>query len=252
MKDIGIAIIDVFEQDNLDVCYDSLKDSANDVLIVSNTSNKMPKNCNFERYSGQIPFATLRNYALHHFRIKGLKHFFLINSNVRITDSKVFENAIEVANAFGVWCLFGPTSKNTVIEDDEKNLNLILSQEINSDFIYIHDGIISNVGFFEERYLNTKSLDVLDYVVRMRSKDLYTPNGYVATIQEGLDTTRGKITKPNYKEIEKDPDKSVEFSYAYFLTMHKYIPTQNDPKPVENEKLMETLESLQKNHSNKL
>lgn len=252
MKDIGIAIIDVYEQDNLNVCYESLKDKVENILIVSNTNNKIPENCDFERYSGQIPFATLRNYAINHFRTKGIKHFFLLNSNTKIIDSEIFQKSIDVANTFGIWCLFGPTNKKTVIEDDEKNLTLNISEEINSDFIYIHSGIISNVGFFEERYFNTKSLDVLDYIIRMREKKVYTPSGYVATIQEGVETTRGKITKPNYKEIEREPDKTVEYSYAYFLTVHKYIPTKNDPKPVGNEKLMEVLEHLQKNYSKKL
>jgi hypothetical protein len=38
-------------------------------------------------------------------------------------------------------------------------------------------------------------------------------------------------------------------TYAYFLTKHKYIPSQNDPKPVTQENLMGCLEELQKNYA---
>jgi hypothetical protein len=251
MNDVGIAIIDVYEQENLNLCFDSLKDKTENIILVSNTKNKLP-NIETKRYESPIQFATLRNCAVLNFRNKGLKHFFLINSNIVIKDFSVFENTIKTANNFGIWTFFGPAENKVTIEDDEKQLNLSLSQDINSDFIYIFNGIISKVGFFDERYFNTKSLDVLDYILRMRDKKVFTPTGFIPTIQENIETTTGKIQKLNHKELDKDVDQSVNLSYAYFLTKYQYIPTQNDPKPVSKDELMQNLEELQKNYSNKL
>lgn len=251
MKEIGIAIIDVYEQKNLDACYDSIPEGTENVIIVSNTKNKLPE-CVTKKYTTLTPFATLRNWAINHFRIKGIKHIFLINSNQVIKDPKLFENTINMANTFGIWFFCGPFDSKTTIEDDEKNITLNLSENINSDFIYIFSNIVSKVGFFEERYFNTKSLDVLDYILRMRKNNLYPPTGFIATIQEGIESMMGSITKPDYEELNNDPDRSVNMSYAYFLATHKYIPTQNDPKPASNEELMKSLEDLQKNYSNKL
>lgn len=251
MNDIGIAIIDVYEQENLNLCFESLKDKTQNLIIVSNTKNKLP-DVESKRYSFPVQFATLRNWAIHNFRIKGLKHFFLINSNTIIKDVSIFENTIKKANNFGIWSFFGPAENKVTIEDDEKHLNLNLSEEINSDFIYIFNNVVSKVGFFDERFFNTKSLDVLDYVIRLRDKKLLTPTGFVPSIQDNLESVTGKIQKVNHKELDKDADQSVNLSYAYFLTKHQYIPLQNDPKPVSKDDLMKVLEDLQKNYSNKL
>lgn len=251
MKDVGIAIIDVYGQDDLNACYDSIPEGTENVIVVSNTRNKLP-DCVKKTYSSFVPFATLRNWAINYFRINELKHFFLINSNQIITDPNIFDKTIKTANAFGVWSFLGPADIKTTIEDDEVNLSLVLSEQINSDFIYLFSGIVSNVGFFDDRYFNTKSLDVLDYIIRMRDKKVFPPTGFIPIILEGLKQTNGKIQKPDYKELGKNEDQSVTMSYAYFLTMHKYIPTQNDPQPASNEELMKSLEDLQKTYSKKL
>ena len=248
MKNVGIAIIDVYEQDNLNSCYDSIPEGTENVIVVSNTRNKLP-DCQRHQYTGSVPFATLRNHALHHFRINGLTDYFLINSNQVVTDSQIFEKTIHISNVFGVKFFCGPTESKTVIEDDENNVNLNLSEKINSDFIYLSDDVVSKIGFFDDRFFNTKSLDVLDYIMRLRKEKLYTPTGFVTYIPEGLNTTMGSIQKPLYKELDNDPDQSINMSYGYFFTQYNYIPTQNDPPSASNDELMSTLEYLQKNYS---
>lgn len=248
MSEIGIAIIDVYSQEDLDLCYNSNIDFYKEnTIIVSNTKNKLP-DCECKRYTQEVPFATLRNWAIHNFRIKGLKHFFLINSNQIIKDPEIFQKTIKMAEVFGIWAFTGPEISNLEIEDDEHNVTLTLSDKINSDFIYLFNGIVSNVGFFDERYFNTKDLDVLDYIIRMREKKVFPLTGYNATVSTGIDKTRSKITKLNYREII-DADQSVNMSYAYFMTKYQYIPTQNDLKPASKEELMTSLEELQKNYA---
>lgn len=249
-KNIGIAIIDVYGQLNLDRCYESIPKEFENLIVVSDTKNELPPS-KTKRYGQGVPFATLKNWAINYFRIKGLKHYFLINSNIVIKDPTVFEKTINIANTFGTWAFLGPAKKSLSIEDDKANLSLNFSDEINSDFIYLFDGVVSNVGFFDERYFNTKTLDTLDYVIRMRNKNIYPPVGYNPIINDGLEITKGNIEKKNYREMS-NADHSVNMSYGYFLTQHKYIPTQNDPNPVSNDELMETLETLQKNYANKL
>jgi len=248
MKDeIGIAIIDVYDQDNLNACYDSIPEGTENVIVISDTKNKLP-DCERIKFGTGVPFATLRNAAINNFRIKGLKHFFLINSNQIIKDPNIFEKTIKMAEVFGIWFFIGPNSSNLVIEDDKHNISLTLSEQINSDFVYLFNGIVSNVGFFDERYFNTKDLDVLDYILRMREKKVFPPTGYNAIVYNGLETTRSEIKKPNYRELE-NPDQGVNMSYAYFLTRHSYIPSQNDPKSVSKEDLMTELETLQNNYA---
>jgi hypothetical protein len=245
-EEIGIAILDVYTESDLQNCYNCVSTFEN-VLVISNTKNKVPTS-NFRRYDGCIPFATMRNYALSNFRILGLKHLFLINSNQIIKNKNVFQDIIKTAEVFGTWCMTGPAEKTISIEDDKKNLSLDISNKLNSEFLYIYTGIVSNIGYFDERFFNTKELDVIDYVTRMREKKVYPPINYNPTYNADIESSNSVLQKNGHKEMD-NADQSVNMSYAYFLHKHQYIPTQNDPKPVTNEQLMSSLEEIQKNYS---
>ena len=100
MNKTGIAIIDVYGQDNLNSCYESIPDDTENVIVISNTRNELP-DCEKHQFSGSVPFATLRNHALHNFRIKGLTDYFLINSNQTITDLNIFKNVNVILKIVG-------------------------------------------------------------------------------------------------------------------------------------------------------
>jgi hypothetical protein len=248
--DIGIGIIDVYTQDDLTACISNLPVTTNTILV-SDTKNKLPDHFNIKRYGNGVPFATLRNWIISQFRLQGnINHIFIVNSNQITKDTTIFDKIIKTAETFGTRLIFGPEVSILSIEDDEKNIELHLSEKINSDFIYISNNVVSEIGYFDERFFNTKNLDVLDYVERLREKKIHTPTGFNPMIVGDIQTTKSKIQKPNYKEMV-DRDKTVDMSYAYFLHKYRYIPTQNDPKPVSNDDLMKALEELQTNYGSK-
>jgi hypothetical protein len=249
-QDIGIAILDVYTQDDLTACVAHLPKTDN-IIIVSDTKNTIPNVFNVKRYGNGVPFATLRNWAISQFRIQcDIKHIFLVSTNQITKDTTIFDKVIKTAETFGTRVIFGPEVSVLSIEDDEKGIDLNLSEKINTDFIYISNDVVSEVGYFDERFFNTKTLDVLDYIERLREKKLHTPTGFNPMIVGDIQTTKSKIQKLNYKEMD-DHDKTVDMSYAYFLHKYSYIPTQNDPKPVSNDDLMKTLEELQTNYGSK-
>jgi hypothetical protein len=245
-QDIGIAILDVYTEADLTNCYNSISGLEN-ILIVSNTKNKLP-DCEWRRYDKQVPFATLRNYALSQFRLMDLKHFFLINSNQIIKNKNVFLDIIKTAETFGTWCLTGPSDKLLSIEDDKTNLSLNISEKLNSDFIYIFNGIVSNVGYFDERFFNTKDLDILDYILRMREKGVYPVKNYHPFYDENINSSNSLIQKINHKEMD-NADQSVNLSYAYFLHKYQYIPSQNDPTSESKDELLKNLEEIQQKYA---
>ena len=245
-QDIGIAILDVYTEADLTNCYNSISGLEN-ILIVSNTKNKLP-DCQSRRYDKQVPFATLRNYALSQFRLMDLKHFFLINSNQIIKNKNVFLDIIKTAETFGTWCLTGPSDKLLSIEDDKTNLSLNISEKLNSDFIYIFNGIVSNVGYFDERFFNTKDLDILDYILRMREKGVYPVKNYHPFYDENINSSNSLIQKINHKEMD-NADQSVNLSYAYFLHKYQYIPSQNDPTSESKDELLKNLEEIQQKYA---
>jgi hypothetical protein len=249
LDDIGIGILDVYSQEDLEKCYNSIPDEFRpDVLVASATNNKMV-NENYRKY-GDVPFATLRNWLISQFRLKGYKYYFLINSNQIVEDPKIFFKTIQLAETFGTWFIVGNGNNATELEDEDSGLTLNVSPDLNTDFVFTFSGIIKNNGYFDERYFNTKNLDVLDYIIRLRTKGVYPPNHFNPTVGKGIKTSKSFLEKINFKDMP-DRDRSVGLSYGYFMHQHKYIPTQNDPPAVSQEELLKSLDTIQQRYAKK-
>lgn len=252
-NEIGIGILDIYTQESLDICYKQIPEELkNNTYIVSNNKNKSPGEKS-KQYSSSVPLATMRNWLISQMRIADLKYYFLIDSNQYLKNSDLFEKSIKTAEVFGTWVLFGPGPTDTIfpLEDDVQKITLNLNTKLNTSFMFIFSGIIKNVGYFDERYLNGKDVDVLDYICRLRDKKVYPPNNYHATIDADIqsDSTL-KINKFGFNDIPS-MEKDVQISYAHFFSNYKYIPTQNEPQASSKEELLKTMEHLQQNYGKK-
>lgn len=241
MSDIGIGIIDINRQKDLNQTFDSISNDLN-VFIASNTDNTLPE-CHYRKYNKDIQPATLRNWLLSQFRLKNLKHFFLIESGFVLKDNDVFQKTIKNAETFGTWAMTGPAPETYSIEDDELNLSLKISEKLNHKFIYLFNGIISNVGYFDERFYSGKNLDVLDYIIRLRDKKIYPPVNYNPII----DCKYEDLVPMDNNVV--DNDNKTNIAYGYFLYKNKFIPNQNDPKTVSKDELLKELENLQNKYA---
>lgn len=242
---IAIGILDNYTQLDYNNCYDSIPESLkNSVFTVSNTNNNL-KGENF-RFTKETSYAAMRNMALTKFRANpDLKYYFLLNSNLAITDPSIFEQTISLASNFGTWFMTGPCGNVVEVEDEEKKLTLQISSELNTNFLFIHFGIVKNCGYFNEQFYETDILDVLDYIIRMRDKGLYLPHFYNPVINFGLYTSNSKVQKIASRNLEK----SISLSFGVFQHFHNYIPGHTDPKPVSKEDMFASLEKLQQKYA---
>lgn len=255
--EIGIGILDIYSNELLTETISSIPEEYKENIFI--VSNKKHLKENQKNYTKQVSFATMRNYLISQMRIKGLKYYFLLTSNVKIKDKNIFENTINLAKTFGTWFITGAGSNNVPLEDDSVNLTLNLSPQLNTNFLFLYSGIIKNFGYFDERFYNTDNLDIIDYINKMREKDVYPPKHYNPTIDKNyLEEYISNIEKINFKELPKskeqykpDDDKSLELSCAYFYHKYKYIPSQNDPNGVNQQILLEFMEKLQKTYGDK-
>jgi len=248
--EIGIGILDLYDQDNLNECLNSIKNIPQENIIVASLTKNSSILENHRTYTTQTPLATLRNHIISQFRIKNLKYFFIIHSNQTIKNENLWNDTIKLAETFGTWFLTGFENKALTIEDDS-NLELNVSSKLNSDFLFLASGIVKNNGYFDERFFNGKELDVLDYIIRLRTKNLTTPHSFFATIpQDWMRITIVKNKAIGYLDFPES-DKSVQLSYGYFMHTHKYVPTQNDPASVSSDELFKNIETLQKNYAKK-
>jgi hypothetical protein len=254
MKDkIGIGILDIYNQDLLDQCYQSIPKELQKNVFIASTGNNKILEASHKKYNPDVALATMKNWLISQMRIRELKYYFILDSNIIVEDQEVFEKTIKTAQVFGTWMITGPSNQPLPIEDDEAQITLNLSLGLNSSFIFLYSGIIKNNGYFDERFFNTKNLDVLDYIIKLREKKVYPPNNYNPIIQDGLKIVSAQIQKKNHIDsfdmITKDMPKDVQLSYGYFFHKHKYLPGQNDPIPVTKESLLESIEHLQKNYA---
>jgi len=253
-NEIGIGIIDLYSEECLKSCISTIPEECKENLWI--VSNKIKPLENVKNYTKQVPMATLRNYLISQMRIKQLKYYFLLNSNVEIKNPLVFENTIKAAKIFGTWFMTGAGSHNVTLEEDTLNVSLNVSPQFNSNFIFLYSGIVKNFGFFDERFYNTLDLDVIDYINKLRDKKTYPPRHYNPTINaEEVFEKKENIQKINFKDLPKskddykpDSDKSLELSVAYFYHKYKYLPAQNDPTGVTQNELLEFMEQLQKTY----
>jgi hypothetical protein len=250
---IGIGILDIYDQNLLDDCVSSIPEEFKENVFIASVSNNKSFTKNHKQYNSDVCFATLRNWLLTQMRIKELKYYFLIDSNILITDHEIFTKTIKLAEVFGTWMITGIGQNNIPIEDDVNNVTLNISPSLNSSFMFIYSGIIKNNGYFDERHFNTKDLDVLDYIIKLRKKEIYPPNNFNPTISEGFKATPSEIKKKDHIDrldmFPRDIHKSLQLSYGYFHHNHKYLPGQNDPAPVSQEDLLKSIEKLQKNYA---
>jgi hypothetical protein len=253
IKYIGIGILDLYDEESLKNCWDSIPDQYKNhddlltrIFVARNNKNKTI-HTKTKEYSSHVQLATMRNCLISQMRFRECKYYFILHSNQVITDPNIFENTIKLAETFGTWIIFGPTTDNIPLEDDENNLTLNLSKNLNTEFMFLFSGILKNNGYFDERFFNGKDIDVLDYVLKLRKKELYPPTNYHPSISKGLESGIGVFNKMGFKDIP-DQDKSVQLAYSLFFINNKYIQTQNEPASVSNDELLSKMEQLQKNY----
>lgn len=249
-NEIGIGILDLYDQDCLFKCLDSIKNVSKDNIIVSSLTKNKSNIENHRVYTSQTPLATLRNHIISQFRLKNIKYFFLLHSNQVIKHENIWNDVIKLAEIFGTWFITG-FDKNILTLEDDSNLELNISSKLNSEFMFFTSGIVKNNGYFDERFFNGKELDVIDYIINLRKKNITLPHNFYATIPDNwVEDIKTKIQAVGYFEFP-DSDKSLQMAYGYFMHIHKYIPNQSDPQSVSNDELMKHMEDLQKNYAKK-
>lgn len=254
-KDIGIGILDLYDEECLQNCWDSIPeeyksqdDLLNCVFIARNNNNRSILG-QTKTYSSPVQLAAMKNYLISQMRLKGCKYYFILHSNQVIKNPNIFEDTIKLAETFGTWLIFGPSTDSIPLEDDENQVTLNLSKNLNTEFMFIFSGIIKTFGYFEERFYNTLKLDAIDYLLKLRNKKAYPPTDFHPTIpNDWVESSIGVFNKMGHKDMP-DTDQSVQLSYALFFNNNKYIPTQNDPKEVSNDVLLATMEEIQKNYA---
>jgi hypothetical protein len=246
-EDIGIGIIDVYQQQNLDSCLESIPEDLKDnVYIVSNTNNKI-KNFNHTRFDREISFACLRNQILSEFRLNKKKYLFMIYSNYAITEKDFFTDAVKSASLFGTWLMTGPSDNFIELEDEVSKTPLKISPELNAEVLFMFSGLVKKFGYFNEQLHSNNQLELLDYILKLRKEGLYPSNHFNPILHKGLYKVPCKLNK-----INSSKERADELTFGMFQHLHNYVPGFNDPPGITQEQLFQELERIQQTYAKPL
>lgn len=243
----GIGILDLYDDESLkDVLSKLPKDAY--VVVVSNRKNAYEPDVNKYIKVDNVSLANMKNLLLYEFRIQDIDYYYILHSDQIIESSDVFDKIKNISETFGTWFLTGHVDNNTIDIEDDNGSTLKLSQKLNSKFIFTFKGIVKNVGFFDERFINTQNLDVIDYVQRLKQKNLYVADGYYPTISLSMKENKKTMSTAYIQDFPSE-DMTVRFSYGLFVHLYKYIPNHSDPTPKKQEDVLASVEFLQKNYA---
>jgi hypothetical protein len=245
----AIGILDLYDDESLKNVLSKLP---NDVYIsvISNRKNAYKPEVNKYISVEDVSLASMKNLLLYDFRINDLDYYFIIHSDQIIESPDIFEKIKNISETFGTWFLTGFVDNKTLDVEDDTGLTLKLSQKLNSKFIFTFKGIINNVGFFDERFINTQDLHVKDYIHRLKDKNLYVADGYYPTISVSMAENK-KTMENSYIKDFPDPSLDVRYSYGLFVHLYKYIPNHSDPTPKSEADVLKSVETLQQNYAKK-
>lgn len=243
----AIGILDLYDDDSLKDCLNIIPDGYH-ITVISNRKNGHKSNkINTYTKVDDVSLSHMRNLILHDFRINEIDNYFILHSDQVLTDSNIFENTIKLAQKFGTWFLTGHVDNKSLDIEDDSGITLKLSTKLNTKFIFTFKGIVKNVGFFDERYINSHDLDVIDYIVRLKQKKLYVEDGFYPTISTEVKENK-KTIENKYIQDYPSEELSVRHSYGYFMHKNHYIPNHNDPKPKSQDEVLASVEFLQTNY----
>jgi hypothetical protein len=255
---IGVAIITYNRPDYYSQVYASLpKDKIDKLVIVNDGENAYVNPADADTVihnNKQLGVAKSKNKALKELIDLGCEHLFLIEDDIIVKDSNVFEEYIKAANSTGIHHLCYEK-----VADNEKSLKYVHKQpdgvkigfyhNPQGAFMYINAQLIKKLGYFDENYTN--AFEHIDFAYNLIQKnvappfwyfpDLYNSEEYLTDI-EGSSANSSITNKEKYQE---NWQKSAEFftkKWGHFTNTIQDLGIKN---------LLKSLVVLQTNYSRK-
>lgn len=250
MNDIGIGILDVFSEKDLNNCLESIPDNLREtLLVVSNQRHSNKFNIKHKNYKRDSFISGLRNKILSQFRILNKKYIFILKSNVKILNQNIFTEAIERSKTFGTVIFSAAEGSVHKIEDTESDKFLPVCTQLNDSVFFILSSMIKYVGYFNENYIDNGNLDILEMIYKARTKNVYPKHPYFLCFpKEDYELTNSLLkVKEDVETSKKIQEKSLGVFYYY----NQYAPSHKEPQPITKEQLLDTLTFLQKNYAQK-
>jgi glycosyltransferase involved in cell wall biosynthesis len=265
---IGLGVITCDRIDFLQKCLNSVQEHTKSLkdfeLIVINDGFEGLESNGFNTINttGKTGVGNAKNIALKHLIEHNCEHIFLMEDDVQILDSNVFDVYIKTSKITGVkhlnFALHGNHNKDLygnftirrVINypDDTK---LCLYPNLLGAFSYYHIDVLNASGLMDEQFYN--ALEHVDHTYQIIKKGFHPPFRWFADVFESQNLLSDIVPDHQQSKIRSDED----FISNFFKNHEKFINKNNfsvinGQGPAENmhseEEVVKNLQIIWKNH----
>jgi GT2 family glycosyltransferase len=179
--------------------------------------------------------AKSKNLLLKHLLDKGCKHLFLIEDDILIKDSSVFEAYIKAASSTGIHHMCFEK-----IANNQKTLKFVTEQPDGTKlgfyhnpqgaFMYIHASLITKLGYFDENFTN--AFEHIDFVYNLITKNVMPPFWYFPDLLDSenylsdIPGSNENSTITNKNQYQENWNKSANYFVSKWGKFTNAIPDE--------------------------
>ena len=262
---IGLGIVTCGREEMFKQCVNSIPACVDTLVVVNDATpydkSSYPSNVKeVIQNSKHKPVGSSKNALLRYLIQDDVDHLFIMEDDVYVKDPTVFEKYIKTAETTGIWHMnmgyHGPANfKNGIpaprqIVDYGNGIELALNLHVVGAFSYYLRGIIKNIGYMDDRFIN--AWDHCQHTARIARDGLHPPFWWFADVAGSYNLIGDLDPTLINSQIRKDnPEwmKNIKEGAELFKHTMGFYPTQMPD--VGQDIVIKRLEEIQKNYARK-
>jgi len=258
MAKIGLGLITCNRPEFCKKCYESIPlDKINEFVVV-NDGDELPfsvKNGEYIKNDKNSGVGISKNKAFKYLLDKNCDYIFLIEDDIYITNSNVFDEYIKYIEKTGIQHLMfgyhGPANKINgkptprIIIDYGDNVNLALNFHCVGAFCVYSSQLLKTIGLFDEKFLN--AWEHIDHSYEAVKKDYLPGYWWWPDISDSYNYLNEQACSEVSSAIRPRNDwkQNIKDGGEHFLRKHNYLPWSVVDTP--QAKIIENLRKIKSN-----
>lgn len=193
---IAVGIVTCAREEMFKKCVNSIPDSIETLVVVNDAtpydqSSYPAKVKKLIQNQTHKPVGVSKNILLRYFMEGDFEHLFLLEDDIYIIDSQVFEKYVKAVEITGILHLnygyHGPDNKTPAglprprfIVDYGNDVKIALNFHILGAFSYYHRSVIEKVGYMDERFNN--AWEHVEHTARIAREGYHPPFWWFADV----------------------------------------------------------------------
>ena len=281
---IGIGVVTYNRVDFFKQCINTIPDGVGTLVVINDgtpySSDAYPSKIKeVIQHTTNKCVGVSKNEALRYLKQDGCEHLFLVEDDMLIKRPDVFETYIKAASKSGIWHMnYGPGSPLNRVQDPEilkldlagrdkwdkhspinprciidygDGVQIALYKHTVAMFSYFLKGVITNCGYFDERFQN--AWEHVEHTYRIIKAGLHPPFWNFADIYDSteyLQEIEGAIENSSITKDDAKWKRNIQSGAELYQYLHGHYPAQ--VKDATPEEVQEVLRHIKTNYARDL